>query len=68
MQEYLVGDITEFIENSMRSPELSSALDPAFVETAILFITCFMSALDHINNIYVRAQLCKVRLTVLQLE
>lgn len=67
MQEYIVGDIAEFIENSVRFPELANALDPAFVEAAILFITCFMSALEHINNIYIRAQLCKVRPTVFQL-
>lgn len=60
MQEYLVGDISEFLEVTVREPEMGSALQPAVVETVILFITCFMSALEHINNIYVRAKLCEV--------
>ncbi len=61
MQEYIVSEVSQFLENALMYAEMGVALSPTFTETAILFITCFMSADEHINNIYVRAKLCQVR-------
>ena len=61
MQEDLISDITSFIQSAVRFPEMGIALQPVFVETVMLFITCFMSANQHINNIVERAKLCQVR-------